>query len=233
MRRKQNDWISEESWRLIAHRAMLCHTGRLCLAGGRHLHRQVGASLRKDQADRTSHVGTLIELELAGGNVQEAFRHFKGWYRAASDMQVKPCRQTMERQTLERVDLYARRVFPGNPLPINVAPTEINNDVPSNVELRGVVGKLTNGQAEGASGMRAKHVKKWLHDVQREEDPEGRGAEDAGDRWRLFVRLVQAAWTHGKIPRQLLWIIVVLIPKGGETTAGLGYWSPFGNALNG
>jgi hypothetical protein len=66
-------------------------------------------------------------------------------------------------------------------------------NVSSDGELRGVVGKLTNGRAAGASGMRAKHVKKWLHDVRQEEDPEGQGAEDAGDRWRLFVWLVQAA----------------------------------------
>jgi hypothetical protein len=194
---------------------MLHCTGRLCQAGGRCLHRQIGASLRKDQADRTSHVGILIESELAGGNVQEAFRHLKGWYRAASDTQAKPCRQTMERQTLERVDLYARRDLPGDPLPINVTPAEINDDVPSDGELQGVVGKLTNGRAAGASGMCTKHIKKWLHDVQRDEDPEGQGAEGAGDSWRLFVQLVQAAWTHGVIPRQLLWSIVVLILKGG------------------
>ncbi len=66
---------------------------------------------------------------------------------------------------MEWVDLYARRVSPGDPLPINVAPTEINDDVPSNGELRGVVGELTNGRVAGASGMRAEHVKKWLHDV--------------------------------------------------------------------
>jgi hypothetical protein len=80
MKRKQNDWISEESWRLIAHRAMLRHAGRLCQAGGCRLHRQIGASLCMDQADCTAHVGALIELELVGGNVQEAFRHLKGWY---------------------------------------------------------------------------------------------------------------------------------------------------------
>ena len=77
--------------------------------------------------------------------------------------------------------------MPGDPLPINVAPTEINDDVLSDGELRGVVGKLTNGRAAGASGMRAEHVKKWLHDVQRKEDLDGQGAEDAGDRWCLFV----------------------------------------------
>ena len=62
--------------------------------------------------------------------------------------------------------------------------------------------------------------------MQREEDPEGQGAEDAGDRWRLFVRLMQAAWTHGKIPRQLLWIIVVLIPKGGGDYRGIRLLEP-------
>jgi hypothetical protein len=115
----------------------------------------------------------------------------------------------MDRQTS---DLYARRDSPGDPLPINFTPAEINDDIPSDGELRGVVGEITNSQAAGASSMRAKHVKEWLHGMRREEDPEGQGAEGAGDSWRLFVRLVQATWTHGVIPRQLLWFIVVLMP---------------------
>ncbi len=69
------------------------------------------------------------------GNVHEAFRHLKGWYRAATDTQAKPCRQTMDRQMTERVNLYTR----------NVAPVEINDDVPTDGELREVVGELTNG----------------------------------------------------------------------------------------
>ncbi len=89
-RRKRSDWISEESWRLIAHRAMLRRTGRLCQTGGRCMQRQISALLRKDRADRTERVGTLIESKLTGGNVQEAFRHLKGWYRAASETQAKP-----------------------------------------------------------------------------------------------------------------------------------------------
>ena len=47
-RRTRDDWISEESWRLIAHRAMLRRTGCLCQAGGRQLHCQIGTSLCKD-----------------------------------------------------------------------------------------------------------------------------------------------------------------------------------------
>ena len=44
----------------------------------------------------------------------------------------------------------------------------------------------------------------------------------AEDYWRLFVQLVQAVWTTGTIFRQLLWIIVVLIPKGGGDFRGIG-----------
>ncbi len=125
-----------------------------------------------------------------GGNVQEAFCHLKGWYQATSKMQAKQCYQTLECQTLERVDLYAQRDLPGNPLPINITPVEINNDALSDGKLRQVVGKLTNGPAVGASSMHAEHVKEWLRDVQWEEDLEGQGAEGVGDSWHLFVQLV-------------------------------------------
>ncbi len=103
---------------------MLRRTGRLCQTGGRRLHRQIGAALRNDRRDRTARVGENIVTELAGGNVQEAFRHLKGWYRAASETQSKPCYHTMERQTSERVDLYARRQSPGDPLPLHLTPIE-------------------------------------------------------------------------------------------------------------
>jgi hypothetical protein len=224
MRRLKNGWISEESWRLIAHRAMLHRTCRLCKTGGRHLNRQIDVSLQKDWTDHA--VGATVEDKLAGGNVQEAFRHLKRWYRAAMEMQAKPCYHSMERQTLEQVDLYARRESPSDPLPINVTPVVINDDVLTDGELRQVAGKLTNGQAAGASGMRTKHVKEWLHGVQWEEDPEGHGVNGAGDNWRLFVQLVQAAWAHGTIPHQLLWIIVVLILKGGGGYRGIGLLEP-------
>jgi hypothetical protein len=205
---------------------MLRRTGHLCQAGGRRLNRQIGVSLQKDWTDQTAAVGATVDAKLAGGNVLEAFRHLKGWYRAATETQAKPCYHTMECQTLEWVDLYAQRESPGDPLPINVTPVVINNDVPTDGELRQVAGKLTNGQAAGASSMCAKHVKKWLYGVQWEEDPEGHGVDGAGYNWRLFVQLVQAAWAHSTIPCQLLWIIVVLIPKGGRDYRGIELLEP-------
>ncbi len=62
--------------------------------------------------------------------------------------------------------------------------------------------------------------------MRREEDLEGHGVDGAGDNWCLFVQLVQAAWAHGTIPCQLLWIIVVLIPTGGEDYRGIRLLDP-------
>ncbi len=62
--------------------------------------------------------------------------------------------------------------------------------------------------------MRAEHVKAWLRGIREEEHPNAPTNSTAGDNWRMFVKLVQTVWTTGMIPRQLLWIIVVLIPKG-------------------
>ncbi len=65
---------------------------------------------------------------------------------------------------------------------------------------------LSNCQIGGALGMHVKHVKVWLRGVVEEEDPEGSGNKWKGDNWNLFVLLMQAIWTRGSIPHQLLWI---------------------------
>jgi hypothetical protein len=75
--------------------------------------------------------------------------------------------------------------------------------------------------------MRAEDVKAWLQGIKREEDPEtGPANIGAGSHWRLFLSLVQAIWDHGDIPPQLLWVIVILIPKGGGDYRGIGLLEP-------
>ncbi len=100
-KRKYGDWVLAATWQLIKHRSMLRCSGHLCQLGGRRLGCRIRASLTQDRVDRTAKVGGIIEAKIAGGNVQEAFRHLKGWYRSATDMQAKPCYQTMARQTSE------------------------------------------------------------------------------------------------------------------------------------
>ncbi len=162
---------------------MLHRSGHLCQLGGRRLSRRIRASLTQDQVDRTAKVGSTIEAEIAGGNVQEAFRHLKGWYRTATDTQAKPFYHTMERQTSERVDLYVRRQSPGAPLPILMDPVEICDNQPNDSKIRDAVAQLSNGRAAGASGMRAEDVKVWLFGVRDEENPETPESEKGGDNW--------------------------------------------------
>jgi hypothetical protein len=40
------------------------------------------------------------------------------------------------------------------------------------------------------------------------------------------LKLSQAVWDHGDIPSQLLWVIVVLILKGGGDYQGIGLLEP-------
>ncbi len=230
--RPWNDWILEETSRRIAHRAMFRRAGRLCQTGGRRLPCQIGAAFCNNRRDQTTCVGESIVAKLVGGNVQEAFRHLKGWYLAASEMQSKQCYHTMERQTLERVDLYARRQSPGDPLPLHLTLFKIDDDVPMDSKIWIVAGGLTYGRAGGTSGMRAKHVKAWLRGALEEEDPESQGNfVGNGDNWKLFVELVKVVWTRGIIPRQMLWSIVVLIPKGGGDYRGIGLLEPIWKVL--
>ena len=114
--------------------------------GGHRPHRQSGAALHNNWRDRTARVGENIVTKLAGGNVQEAFRHLQGWYRAASETQSKPCYHTIERQTSERVNLYAWRQSPGDPLPQHLTPIKINNDVPTDDEIWTVAGGLVRSR---------------------------------------------------------------------------------------
>jgi hypothetical protein len=67
----------------------------------------------------------------------------------------------MERQMAERVALYTRRTFPGEPLPINITPVPISDGVSIDLEVRDAAGELSNGRSGGALKMSAEHVKEW------------------------------------------------------------------------
>ncbi len=133
----------------------------------------------------------------------------------------------------ERVDLYRQRDPPRAPLPINIDPIPVDDGMPSKGEIRVAVAGLSNGRAGGASGMCAEDVKAWLHGVKLEEDPEvGPANIGVGDNWCRFTLLVRAIWDHGKIPPQLLWVIIVLIPKGFVIIGGSGYLSQCGRYVS-
>jgi len=194
------------------------------------MQRAIHAALKRDRAARTAQVGDLIIAKLAEGNVHETFRHLKGWYRNASKTQAKPCFHTMERQTLECVELYWQRNLPGPPIIIDnveMLTKEIRDDTPTNGEIRVAVAELTNGRSAGVSRMRAEHLKEWLKGAKLEEDPEkGPNNVGAGKEWEALLQLVQAIWEEGRIPSQLGWVVTVLIPKRGGDYRGIGLLKP-------
>jgi hypothetical protein len=141
------------------------------------------------------------------------------------DRAPKASHDTLMRQTEERIVMYASVPPAGEMLPINVQPFDINEDVPSNLEIREVVRELRNGQAAGATGLQAKHIKVWLWGVVQEENEQtiaGRGYK-----WHIFVWLMQTIWEHGCMPEQMTWEIIVLLPKGGGNYHGIGLIEPF------
>ena len=53
-------------------------------------------------------------------------------------------------------------------------------------------------------------------------DEEEKGHYGPGDKWCLFVRLIQAIWEQDSIPRQIQWVIVVFCcPREAGTSVVL------------
>jgi hypothetical protein len=69
--------------------------------------------------------------------------------------------------------------------------------------------------------MKAEHLNEWLANIKWEEW-EDSGVERLGDRWRLFVKLLQVVWTTGFVPIQMSWMIIILLPKDGGLYCGIG-----------
>ena len=206
---------------------MLRRYGSLNQNGERRLGRKISQSFAQDRKDRAAKAAGEIEAALGLGDIKESFNIAKRWYRAAEDRALKPCYESMAKQTAEREELYRKVIPPGDPIPINVDPYEVQDEVPGDMEIRAKVKDLRNGRAGGASKMRAEDIRGWLRGIEEEEDQK-RGTEGAGagNKWRLFIKLIQSIWRTGSIPRQMVWVIVVLIPKGGGDYRGIGLLEP-------
>ena len=57
--------------------------------------------------------------------------------------------------------------------------------------------------------------------MERQEN-EKEGNAGAGDSWRTFLKLIERLWETGCIPQQMMWMVIVLIPKGGGDYRGIG-----------
>jgi hypothetical protein len=173
-------WITDETWKIVIMRALLCRKGMLSQAAAHSLGQEIKARLKADCLLCAMTTASNVKGCFMAGEYIEAWRHLKGWYHSAEDRALKPCPKTMAKQTQERIDLYAACTPTGLPLPIRVNPAPVNDVAPTDGELRMVVGQLRNGRAAGATGMKAEHLKEWLANVTQEEREDGR-VEGLGD----------------------------------------------------
>ena len=65
-----------------------------------------------------------------------------GWYRDASNRPSPLARISLETLTVERLDIYAHVLPPGQPIPIEVAPFPVDDNIPAEEDISEVVLQL-------------------------------------------------------------------------------------------
>jgi hypothetical protein len=48
-----------------------------------------------------------------------------------------------------------------------------------------------------------------------------------GHKWQVFVKMMEAIWEQGSVPKQMRWEIIILLPKRGGGYHGIGLLEPF------
>ena len=165
--------------------------------------------------------------------IQEVCYRIHGLYKAAVDRTLPPARVTLKRITAERVALYSRFPPPGESIPVEIEPFEVEDGVPYEGEIEWAVKCLHNNRTRGASWMRAEDLKGWLAAARKWEkkgktaDKEGGCREDTREEagnWAKVVELVQTDFRDGDLAEKATWQAVVLIPKGKRNTGASVSW---------
>ena len=116
--RRNNGWISEDTWRLVDERVSARRKTRDQLRI-RRLSRAIAASLKGDRRRRVETAAEEVKALLGADPPMpwEAWKRLKGCYKSAVDRALPPARATLERITAERVDLYSYVPSPGTNIP--------------------------------------------------------------------------------------------------------------------
>ena len=91
---------------------------------------------------------------------RESWHQIKGLYRAAVDRAMPPAQVTLERKTVERVEMYSYVPPPGENISIFVELFLVDNSVPTEVKIEWSVKRLRNHRSRVPSGRRAEHLKR-------------------------------------------------------------------------
>ena len=161
---RKNAWILATMWRLVNDRVSALQDLSKCQALIRRMGRVIRVSLRTDRKWRSEEAWSEVEAMLGSDPPlhREAWRHIKGWYKAAVDRALPPAWVILEQITSERVELYSYVPPLGTNIPISVQPFPVDDSVPTADEIEWSVTQFCNHRSRGASGMRVEHLKSWV-----------------------------------------------------------------------
>ena len=115
------------------------------------------------------------------------------------------------RITAEQTELYRRVPPPGENIPVNVDPANIDDSVPTEDEVEEAVKRLQRNRSGGPSRIRAEHIKGWLAAARRGEMAEEQGKtktvteEEGEDLWGKVVELTQTGFREGNLAEEATW----------------------------
>ena len=114
-----------------------------------------------------------------------------GWYRAAAKRGPPTAQATLKRITAEQTELYRWVPPPGENLPVNVEPTNIDDLVPTEDKVEEAVKKMRRNRSGGPSGIRAENIKGWLAAARRGGMAEEKGKTKTATEEEGLTRLCQ------------------------------------------
>ena len=225
---------------MVDQRAEMRKQGRLMQAEGRRLTRRIHKAFSEDWKERARKAGEAIMLALLDGDARKAYGTLRAWHKECDPAASKPCYDTLEDQTRERVELYRKRAPPGDRIPSRAERPPLSDTPPTDEELRLAAKKANNGRSGGASKMQLEDLKKWLRGAGDEEwaqKKDKEGYEGTGDWWRLLVKLCEHIWLMEEVPTSHSGCCLLLLSLSqraqAATTEALASSKSFGSCWKG
>ena len=176
----------------------------------RDLKKEARRALRNDRKKRNDEIGARFESAYAGRDQRQAYKEIRGWYRKREGVDVKPTEKELKQTQTIYKTLFTRQDPEGDPVPIITEPFDINDEVPSEEEIRRALKLMRRNKTPGASGIKVEHLQQWAKEAEydKEKNPEPRI-----DRWEKLVRIIELSFLKAEVPEAFANAVLVLIPK--------------------
>ena len=118
-------------------------------------------------------------------------------------------------------DLYHREnpPPPGQYVPTHVTPFNIDDATITEVKIKAEVRRLRRNRACGHIHLWEEHLHKWLREAYQTDNS---NLPPKPTRYIKLVAIIQFMWYTRSILVELVWFVLLLIPKGNSDTHGIG-----------